>query len=164
MLDKRDAEAEQRGELIADVAGEVRAWKSETGRALNADLERIEIYPETTIDHLDTYDLSETVGAPIYVEAGRPNVELVPVGVDPDHSVIGPEFRDRAGAVVGALEDADPAEIKRQVDRQDEIELDANGEALLLDGEAVEIEEEPRAGGEEVAVLETETATVLVFP
>jgi valyl-tRNA synthetase len=163
-LDEHDEAAETRGAVIADVASEIRAWKSETGRALNADLERIEIYPETATDHLDTYDLSETVGAPIYVEAGRPNVELVPVSIDPDHSVIGPEFRDRAGEVLGALEESDPAEIERQVDREGEIELDANGEVVVLNGEAIEVNEEPRAGGEEVAVIETETATVLVFP
>jgi len=162
-LDASDEEAERRGAVIASVASRVRAWKSDTGRALNASLERIEVYPEA-VDHLDSYDLSETVGAPIYVEAGRPNVDLVPVGIDPDHSVIGPEFRDQAGAVVAALEGADPAAIKRQKERGGEIELDANGEVVILDGEAVEIEEEPRAGGEEVAVLETETATVLVFP
>ncbi|PSP73622.1 valine--tRNA ligase [Halobacteriales archaeon QS_3_64_16] len=162
-LDAHDEDAQQRGALIAAVASEVRAWKSETGRALNADLERIEIYPEGT-DHLDTYDLSETVGAPIYVEAGRPNVELVPVDVEPDHSVIGPEFRDRAGAVVSALEDSDPGDLKRQLEHEDEIELDTNGEVVVLDSEAIEVQEEPRAGGEEVAVLETDSATVLIFP
>ena len=162
-LDERDEEAEHRGQLIAAVASRVRAWKSDTGRALNAALERIEVYPEA-VKYVDSYDLSETVNAPIYVEAGRPNVELVPVGVDPDHSTIGPEFRDRADAVISALEGADPAEIKRQKEREGEIELDAGGEALVIDGDAVEIEEEPQAGGEEVAVLETDRATVLVFP
>jgi valyl-tRNA synthetase len=161
--DAHNGDAQQRGELIAAVASEVRAWKSDTGRALNADLERIEIYPRD-VDHLDTYDLSETVDAPIYVEAGRPNVELVPIGVDPDHSVIGPEFRDRAGEVVSALEASDPTDLKRQVEREGEIELDANGEIVVLDSEAIEVQEEPRAGGEEVAVLETDSATVLVFP
>jgi valyl-tRNA synthetase len=78
--------------------------------------------------------------------------------------MIGPEFRDQAGAVIGALEDADPAEIKRQVERTGEIELDANGEVVVLDAAALDVREEPRADGEEVAVLETEPATVLVFP
>jgi valyl-tRNA synthetase len=162
-LDAHDKNAQRRGALIAAVASEVRAWKSETGRALNADLERIEIYPEEA-DHLDTYDLSETVGAPIYVEAGRPNVELAPVSVEPDHSVIGPEFRDQAGEVVSALEASDPTDLKRQIEREGEIELDANGEVVVLDSEAIDVEEELRAGGEEVAVLETDSATVLVFP
>ena len=165
-IDERDEGAEARGELLAAVASEVRAWKSETGRALNADVERIEIYPENAeaVEGVDSYDLSETVGAPIYVEAGRPDVTLVPVGIEPDHSMIGPEFRDQAGAVIGALEDADPAEIKRQVERTGEIELDANGEVVVLDAAALDVREEPRADGEEVAVLETEPATVLVFP
>jgi len=61
--------------------------------------------PESPVD---TYDLSEAVNAPVRVEAGEPTVELVPVEVEPDHSVIGPEFRDQAGQVVAALEAMDP--------------------------------------------------------
>jgi valyl-tRNA synthetase len=89
---------------------------------------------------------------------------MVAVGVDPDHSTIGPAFRDRAGAVVGALEAADPAAIERQKNGNDTIELDVEGETVTLDGDAVAIEREQRVAGEEVAVLDAEGATVLVFP
>jgi valyl-tRNA synthetase len=167
-LDETDETAEYRGELIAAVTREVRAWKSDTGRALNAGLERIEVYADDTnvTEGIDTYDLSEAVSAPIYIESGRPNVDLVPVGIDPDHSVIGPEFRNQAGAVIDALEAMDPEAIDRQKTRTGEIELalDDGEEIIALDGEAVAIREEPRADGEEVAVLEPEGATVLVFP
>jgi valyl-tRNA synthetase len=157
-------EATGDGELIADVASTIRGWKSDSGMALNADLDRIELYADGDLEGLDTYDLSEAVNGPVYIEAGRPDIELVPVEVDPDQSVIGPEFRDRAGAVLGALSEADPAEIKAQRETG-EIELDIGDETVTLPPEAVEIREERRAeGGEEVAVLETERATVLVFP
>ncbi|MEM4782157.1 MAG: class I tRNA ligase family protein, partial [Halalkalicoccus sp.] len=160
--DREEALAD--GELIAEVASSIRGWKSESGMALNADLDRVELYAEDDIEGLDTYDLSGAVNAPVYVEAGRPDVELVPVEVDPDRSVIGPEFRDRAGAVLGALAEADPGEIKTQRETG-EIELDVGGETVTLAPEAVEIREQRRAeSGEEVAVLETERATVLVFP
>jgi len=162
-----DPLAEQRGRHIADVAATVRGWKSEGGMALNEELDRIEIYledpPEEGPDP-DTYDLSDTVNGPVYIESGSPDVELVPVEVDPDHSTIGPEFRDRAGAVVEALETADPEEIQRQVDGRGEIELDVGGEVAVLDGDAVDIREEHRAGGQEVAVLEFDGGTVLVYP
>ncbi len=162
-VDVRDEEAVAAGEVIAETASEVRAWKSERGMALNADLDRVELYPDRDVA-IDTYDLAETVNAPVHVREGTPNVELVPVGVDPDHSVIGPEFRDRAGAVVAALEAADPKEIQ-VAKRRGKIELDVEGETVTLDPEAVEIEEEHRAGsGEEVHIVETESATVLVFP
>ncbi|GKZ14353.1 valine--tRNA ligase [Haladaptatus sp. T7] len=163
-VEMRDDEAELAGEIIAEVASEVRAWKSDEGMALNGELDRIELYADAE-RHPDTYDLSEAVNGPVYLEEGRPNVELAPVGVSPDHSSIGPKFRDKAGAVVGALESTDPAELKAQLDTHGEITLDAAGEEVTLDGDWVEIEEEYRAeSGEEVEVLETEHATVLVFP
>ncbi|NHN61085.1 MULTISPECIES: valine--tRNA ligase [Halorussus] len=159
-----DEEAERKGDLIAAVASEIRAWKSDAGMALNADLDRVEVYSDQGRGW-DTYDLSEAVNAPVYPEEGRPSVELVPVGVDPDHSVIGPQFRDRAGQVVAALESADFNTLKNQKEIEGEITLEVDGEEVAIDGDAVEIEEEYRAeSGEEVEVLETDDATVLVFP
>jgi valyl-tRNA synthetase len=159
-----DEEAARKGDLVAEVASEIRAWKSEEGMALNADLDRIEVYSEHGREW-DTYDLSEAVNAPVYPEAGEPNVELVPVGVDPDHSVIGPQFRDKAGQVVATLESADLTQLKNQKEIEGEITLTVDGEEVTIEGDAVEIEEEYRAeSGEEVEVLETERATVLVFP
>jgi len=100
-----DPEAEVAGGLIADIASTVRSWKSDQGMALNAELEKVEAYPdETPGAAVDTYDLSEAVNGPVHVREGEPNVELVPVAVEPDHSTIGPEFRDQAGQVIAALE------------------------------------------------------------
>jgi valyl-tRNA synthetase len=159
-----DPEAEAKGDLIAEVASTIRAWKSDEGMALNAELDRVEVYCEQGRGW-DTYDLSEAVNAPVYPEAGEPNVELVPVGVDPDHSVIGPQFRDKAGQVIGALESADLTQLKNQLEIDGEIALEVDGEEVTIDGDAVEIDEEYRAeSGEEVEVLETDHATVLVFP
>jgi len=164
-LEFEDETAERAGALVADVASTIRAWKSDAGMALNAELDKIEVYPtEDYEEAIDTYDLSGTVNAPVYVREGIPSVELVPVEVDPDHSKIGPEFRDRAGEVVAALEAADPAEI--QTGKADgEIELDLDDGTVTLDPEMVEVREEHRAeSGEEVEVLESEKATILVFP
>jgi valyl-tRNA synthetase len=171
-LDMVDDDAEYAGDIVADVASEVRAWKSDQGMALNAELDRVEVYLDADGDRgdwnpraLDTYDLSETINAPTRVEVGEPNVELAPVGVDPDHAAIGPEFRDRAGDVVAALEAGDPVEFDAQLRREGEITLDLDGDAVTVAPEMVDVVEEYRAeSGEAVAVLETERATVLVFP
>jgi valyl-tRNA synthetase len=89
-IDMADEAAEEVGALIADVASTVRGWKSDEGMALNTDLENVEVYPDDTPEnHVDTYDLSEGVNAPVHVLEGEPAVSLVPVEVDPDHSVIG---------------------------------------------------------------------------
>ncbi|WP_436936083.1 valine--tRNA ligase [Halovenus marina] len=159
-----DEESEAAGNLITDAASTVRGFKSDAGMALNADLDKVEVYPNETPERaLDTYDLSEAVNAPVHVREGEPNVELVPVEVDPDHSVIGPEFRDQAGEVVAALESMDPSEVKAQ-QATDAIEIDLGSEVVVLDGDAVDIVEEHRAeSGAEVAVLDGELSTVLVY-
>ena len=165
-VEMTDPESEVVGELIADTASTVRGWKSDEGMALNADLSKVEVYPDETPEAaVDTYDLSEAVNAPVHVRAGEPSVELVPVAIDPDHSVIGPEFRDQAGAVVGALEAMDPAEVQKQKDLREEIEIDLGDEVAVVPGDAVAVTSEHRAeGGEEVVVLDEDFGTVLVYP
>jgi valyl-tRNA synthetase len=181
-IDVVDDEAETAGRLIADVASTVRGWKSDAGMALNAELERVEVYPEAVPERaVDTYDLSEAVAAPVHVREGEPAIELVPVAVDPDHATIGPEFRDQAGQVVAALEDADPADVAQQKRLDGEIEVDLGGESearsasesssgggprevAVVPGDAVDVREEHRAeSGEEVAVVESDLATILIY-
>jgi valyl-tRNA synthetase len=161
-----DEDHETTGPLIADVASAVRGWKSDEGLALTEALSKVEVYPDDPPETaVDTYDLSEAVSAPVHVREGSPSVELVPVAFEPDHATIGPEFRDRAGAVIGALESMDPAEVAEQKELEGEIEVETGGEVAVIPGEAVEIHEEHRAAsGEEVTVLEGELATILVYP
>jgi valyl-tRNA synthetase len=162
-IGERDPDAEARGESIAAIAAAIRGWKSDEGKPLNADLDRIEVYLDEERP-LDTYDLADTVNGPVYVEAGSPNIELVPVAVDVDHSELGPVFRDRAGAVVGRLESADPTELQAELDTSGHVEFEVDGESVVVEPEMFDIVEEQRAeGGEAVTVLEADEATVLVF-
>ena len=163
-VDLLDEDAEVAGRRIAETASEIRAWKSEQGMPLNADLDRIELYFDGDDSHLDTYDLSETVNAPIKLASGRPDIELVPVDVDGEDSKIGPEFRSDAGAVMAALDAADPAEIQAQIHSGDTVTVESDGQAFDLDSEWLTVDEEYRAAsGEEVAVVETSFGTVLVY-
>jgi len=160
-----DPEAEQAGQLVAAVASAVRAWKSDHGYALNAELDRVELYQDGMERPPDTYDLAETINAPVLLREGSPNVELEPVGVEVDHSRVGPEFRDRANEVVAALESADPAELAAQSVSTGSVDLEVDGESVTVAAEAFEVQEEHRdEGGEEVAVIETDEATVIVYP
>ncbi len=160
-----DPEAEQAGRLIASVASEVRAWKSDQGYALNAELDKVELYLDGLERPPDTYDLAETINAPVLLREGSPSVELEPVDVDVDHSVLGPEFRDRAGDVVAALESADPAELAAQSVSTGSVELEVDGEAVTVDAEAFEVVEEHRGeGGEAVDILEVKDSTAIVYP
>jgi valyl-tRNA synthetase len=164
-VEMRDEDAEQAGRYIAEVASEIRAWKSDQGMPLNADLDRVELYFDGDDDaRLDTYDLSETVNAPIKLVDGRPDVELVPVEVDGDDAEIGPEFRSDAGTVMQAIAETDPAEIQAQMHSGDTVTLEADGETFALDADWLEVTEEYRAAsGEEVAVIEASFGTVLVY-
>jgi valyl-tRNA synthetase len=163
-VDMLDEEAETAGEQIAETASTVRAWKSDRGMALNADLERVELYFDGGDATLDTYDLSEAVNAPIKLVEGRPDVELVPVGADADDAKVGPEFRSDAGLVFQALEATDPAEIQAQMHSGDTVTVETDGQAFDLDADWLTVEEEYRAqSGEQVDVLETSFGTILVY-
>jgi valyl-tRNA synthetase len=158
-----DPEAADRGAVVAAVAASVRGWKSDEGKPLNADLDRIEVYLDEARP-LDTYDLAEAVNGPVYVEEGEPSVEMVPVGVDIEHSELGPAFRDRAGDVVAALEAADPAELQAELETNGDVAVEVDGETLTVEPEMFEIVQEQRAeSGEEVVVLEAGGVSVLVF-
>jgi valyl-tRNA synthetase len=160
-----DEEAEVAGRHIAETASEVRAWKSANHIPLNEPLERVELYFEPDEDStLDTYDLSETVNAPIKLVDGRPDVELVPVEVDADESEIGPEFRSEAGAVLQAIENTDPAEIQAQMHSGDTVVVEGAGEEYELEADWLDVQEEYRAeSGEEVDVIEASFGTILVY-
>ena len=154
------------GEAVAEAARTVRAWKSEQGIALNADLERVELYFDEEPQHgVDTYDLSETVAAPIRTAVGRPGLEEVATAVEPDEAQIGPTFRDEAGAVMAALEAADPDTIKAQLDSGGPVEIDVDGSTVEVESEMVSVPTEYRtAAGEEVSVLEASWGTIVVVP
>ncbi|MFC3478048.1 valine--tRNA ligase [Halobacterium litoreum] len=164
-VDMLDEDAELAGERIAEVASDVRRWKSDNGMPLNADLDRVELYFDGDGDAtLDTYDLSETVNAPIKLVDGRPDVELVPVEAEGDDAEIGPEFRSDAGAVMQAIAETDPAEIQAQMHSGDTVTVETDGRSFELDADWLEVTEEYRAAsGEEVEVLEVSFGTVLVY-
>ena len=154
------------GGLVVEIASAVRAWKSDEGMPLNEPLERVEVYTDIDLDKgLDTYDLSDTINAPVYVRAGHPNVERVPIAVEVDHSAIGPTFRDKASDVIAALQAADPAEVQAEVLSRGAVDVDANGEVVTVAGDAITVREELRAGDDEpVEIVETDRTTLLVYP
>lgn len=161
---ERDHEAERAGALIADVAATVRNYKSESGIPLNAEIESVEVYPDDNYDtDISTLDLSNAVNGDVRIESGQPEVKTVLAEVTPDYQVIGPEFRDRADQVAAALESMGPEETeKRRLDGG--ISADVDGEELIVPEDAYQIKEEDRSkSGEEVVVLESDLATVLIY-
>jgi len=151
--------AEGDGDVFAETVAEVRRWKSDEGMALNAEMGRIEVYAN---GEFDASDAGNALNADVVVEDGEPELEEVPVEVDPDMSVLGPRFRDSAGEVVGALQARDAGEVASEKE-EGVVTVEVGGETHEIDGDAVEVLNEHRSRGEEVEVLETEDVTVLVF-
>ncbi|MCX2818998.1 valine--tRNA ligase [Haladaptatus sp. F3-133] len=158
-VDMLDESAEEKGDVLAGVVASVRRWKSDEGMALNAEIGRVEVY---TDGGFDGSDASNALNADVVVKDGEPELEEVPVELDPDMSILGPRFRDSAGEVVGALKKRDPAEVAREKE-DGTVGVEVDGETVGIDADAVEVVNELRSGGEEVEAVETEGATVLVF-
>jgi valyl-tRNA synthetase len=161
-IEMRDDEAEEAGDVLAETVASVRRWKSDEGMALNAEMGRVEVYTPHDIEAPDAADASNALNAEVVVEEGEPELKEVPVEVEPDMSVLGPKYRDEAGALVGALRARDAAEVAGEKE-DGGVTVEMNGETVEVEGDAVDVVNELRSGGEEVEVVETDDATVLVF-
>jgi valyl-tRNA synthetase len=152
-----DAAAEGSGEQVKEITAAIRRFKSDKGMALNAPLGRLRIYGRIG----DVADIAGTVNAEIDVMAGEPEFEYRVSGVKPNMSVIGPKFRDKAGAIIGALKSADAATIAEQA-AAGGISIKAGGETITLEPDSVAFEREILSEGHAVDVLEVGDVMVVV--
>lgn len=152
-----DKGAERLGEQVKEITAAIRRFKSDSGMALNAELGRIRIYGIIQ----DVTDIAGTVNAQIEVSEGEPEFEYTVSGIKPNMSIIGPKFRDRAGAIIGALKSADPESIAQQA-ASGGVELEVRGETITLEPAAVEFEREIMSEGHAVDVLEVGDVMVVV--
>ena len=105
-----DERAEQEGELIRQIAGAIRRYKSEHGIALNAPLRAVRLYsPLTGVE-----DIEGTVNARVERLQEKPVFEDVVKEVKPRMQVIGPRFKDRAGEIARILSQEKPRECSRR--------------------------------------------------
>ena len=148
------------GELIKEIISAVRRYKSEQGNALNAPIERIEIYGELS----DVVDIKGATNSNVVkVISDAPDFEYIPVRVKPDMSVIGPKYRGDAGKIVNALSKLSPIEISNEVERIGEIKLDIDSKEIIISGKILTIEKEMSLAGRKVDVLNVLNAIVVVF-
>ncbi|WP_342305684.1 valine--tRNA ligase [Methanolobus sp. ZRKC5] len=152
-----DAEIEQSGEFIKDVASSVRRYKSEHGMALNAPLAKIEIYGSLA----DITDVLGATNSPVEVIAGDPDFEHVPVNVKPNMGVIGPKFRGQAKDIINALIEENPRKIADEI-AKGKITVKVNGDILELEPGCVEIEKEVVSAGRAVDVLDISGVPVVI--
>ncbi|MCD6461629.1 MAG: valine--tRNA ligase, partial [Thermoplasmata archaeon] len=149
-----------RGELARDIIGAVRSWKSGMGIPLNAPIPWVGVAADGGLDDV-LEDIRETLKVENLEVVDAGGLSRKPVGVKPLPARIGPEFRDRAGAIMSALRNMDPAEAAAALSSGG-IQVDVDGERFNLTGEYVEIEEALVYGSEEVEEIPAGGALVLV--
>lgn len=152
-----DKTAESLGEQMKEITAAIRRYKSDKGMALNAPLGKLRIYGRLE----DADDIAGTVNATIEVVEGEPEFEYRLSGIKPNMSVIGPRFRDKAGAIISELGNADAATIARQA-AAGAVSLEIRGETVTLEPEAVAFEREILSGGHAVDVVEAGNVMVVI--
>ncbi|WP_440952742.1 valine--tRNA ligase [Methanococcoides sp. FTZ1] len=148
---------EKEGELIKEIAGNVRRYKSESGMALNAPLEKIEVY--ATLE--DVSDLTGVTNSAVEVIEGEPDFEYVPVNIKPNMGIIGPKFRKQAGAIIKTLTSMDPVEVA-DIASKGNINITVDGEDIELEPESIVIEKEVISAGRAVDVLDVNGTVVVI--
>ncbi|MEF8852114.1 MAG: valine--tRNA ligase [Haloarculaceae archaeon] len=137
------------GETAMEVISALRRYKTEHGLALNADLDRVEVYGTVTgfedavaeAMHVDTLETFEE----------EPDVTTAVTGVDLDYSLVGPEYGGTVGDIEAAIEAGDFEEVDG--------ELHVAG--VELDPEMFEVETERTYSGDG-EMVETENVVVVV--
>lgn len=151
------ADAEEKGELIKGITSAIRCYKSGNKMALNAPLKRIEIYNAA----VDPADIANTVTSPTDLIEGAPDFESVPTEVKPNMGMLGPMFRDKAGAVIGALK-ALPPQDAQAMKTAGKIEVTVGGEKIELGADAIEIKNEMMSSGREIDLIHVGGAVVVI--
>lgn len=153
-----DEGAEQEGELIVQVAGYVRRYKSDHGIALNAPLKKIDIYSATLSD---VTDLEGVTNTRVELHRDAPEFEQVPVGIRPNMSIIGPRYKKQAKHILDALEKSDPRVIAEQAKRGG-ILIETEGGGVVLEREAISVQTEILLRGKAVNVETIDDTTIVI--
>jgi len=151
-------EVDPAGEAIKEIAAAIRRYKSEKGKALNAQLPGIVIYSDLK---LETVDLQGVANSAVESRIGKPDVEMKPVAVKPQMKVLGPKFKDKSGRIIKALSGMNPVQAAAQK-AAGVIKVDLGGEVVEVGPEAVELVVETLSAGEAVDILTVGNSTVLV--
>jgi valyl-tRNA synthetase len=152
-----DPAVEVKGEQVKEITAAIRRFKSNRGIALNARLGKVRIYGQVE----DISDITGTVNADVDVIDGDPEFEYTVCGIKPNMNIIGPKYKKKAGAIIGVLGSVDPESIADQA-QGGMISIDVNGEAIVLEPEAVTFEKEIMSQGHLVDVLEVGNVKVVI--
>jgi valyl-tRNA synthetase len=158
-----DPDEEEKGELLKDIIGAVRNWKSEKGLALSTELELVEIIGPK-IEYLlgCEEDIVGTLKAKDVLLMGEADVVETPVEIKPNHALIGPRFREHAKEIGEKLSAFDPVELAPALETGElSIQL-SNGETVKIEKSMVEIRKEPTLDGKKVQSVPVGDLLILI--
>ena len=124
-----DEKAEKLGEIAVSIIGDIRRFKSATGRPLNIPIKSATIYtaePElySALERLESDIKGTTRIKNLKIEIGKPDVQERVVEITPVMSKVGPDFKKDAPVIVKYLESNDPHEIYETLKKDGEILID----------------------------------------
>ncbi len=153
-----DEEAERRGELIKEIVIAVRRFKHDRGLALNAPLKSVKVFVPIEID---TRDVSGALNSKVEILKDMPNVEVRVKRLKPKFGIIGPMFKGKAKEVAKAVEELSD-EDKLKLFEGKTVVVSVDGSEIEVKPEWFDLEIEKFVRGENVEVLETANAVILV--
>lgn len=149
---------EEKGELIKEIVSAIRRYKSERGIALNAPLNKIEIYARLT----EIEDIAGATNTEVELLSSKSRIEKKPVAINPKLSIIGPKFRDKSKKIIKAIKSANPAKIAKQAETGS-ISLEIDKEKIEIPAESVSIEREIISKGRSVDLIELDKALIMII-
>ncbi|MGQ0537073.1 MAG: valine--tRNA ligase [Methanobacteriota archaeon] len=156
-------EGADEGALVAEVVAAVRAWKSEKGFALNAPIPEIEVVPgpHEALLRREENDIAAPSGAPGLRFVGASEVREEVVGLKPNLALVGPRFKEKAGAIGKALEGLEPVKAAKDL-ATGKLHVPVNGEGVTLSGDEVRIERRPTLHGKKVDLVRVRDVVLLL--
>ncbi len=158
-----DEKAAETGERVKELIAEVRNWKSDEGIPLNEELGTIRLITEKE-DVLECEeDILKTLNASGLEILDKSEVKEEAVEVRPDHSKIGPEYKDKAKEVFKKLEKTDPKDICSSFEEHGNYEFElSDGTEVSLTEEDVDLRKSKVYKGETLDSISLEEMLVLL--
>jgi len=159
-------EVEAKGDLVIEVIGALRRFKSSNRIPLNAPIEKVNIY--TTEDKIYNIikDCLEDIKGTIKIQElelimGKPEISERIIEVKPLMEKIGPKFRGEAPTILSFIKSKDPEEIYKKLEKDEMIEIKGHKitrEYLKIKKEAV------GSTGEKVEVIHLDDIILEIVP
>ncbi len=158
-----DEEAREKGDVARDITSEIRKWKSDKGIPLNEEIGKVRLVTEHSGIEAFKDDIKETVKATELVFLDAEDIEERAVDIEPNYSVMGPKYKDKAKKIFKKLESLDPEEVDRKIGSDEVYSLSLDdGTEVVIESEDINIRRSLVHKGEELDSIELEGTLVLV--